>query len=178
MFYPEMIDIGCFSHTIDRVDEHFKTPYLHEFEMYQVNLFSHSPKTRLQWREETSRDMPSYSPTRWWSRWEMFYPIMVQFGDVEPFIHCNEDIAPATKAMLLSFFTDNKKNSKLKMELAIIVDYGEIFVKATYRIRQNIRGGKLSWFINNMHYVGKTFAVCRLKLRARLCNVDFRVCTN
>ena len=24
-----------------------------------------------------------------------------------------------------------------------------------YRIRQNIRGGKLSRFINNMHYVGK-----------------------
>ena len=47
-----------------------------------------------------------------------------------------------------------------------------------YRRRQNIRGGKLSRFINNMHYVGKTFAVCRLKLRARLCNVDFRVCAN
>ena len=41
-----------------------------------------------------------------------------------------------------------------------------------YRIRQNIREGKLSRFINNMHYVGKTFADCRLKLRARLCNVD------
>ena len=32
-----------------------------------------------------------------------------------------------------------------------------------YRIRQNIRGGKLSRFINNVHYVGKTFAVCSLK---------------
>ena len=26
---------------------------------------------------------------------------------------------------------------------------------STYRIRQNIRGGKLSQLINNMHYVGK-----------------------
>ena len=32
-----------------------------------------------------------------------------------------------------------------------------------YCIRQNIRGGKLSRFINNVHYVGKTFAVCSLK---------------
>ena len=37
-----------------------------------------------------------------------------------------------------------------------------------YRIRQNIRGGKLSRFINNMHYVGKTFAVCSLEASARL----------
>ena len=47
-----------------------------------------------------------------------------------------------------------------------------------YRIRQNIRGGKLSRFINNVHYVGKTFAVCSLKAHARLCNTDFRVCAN
>ena len=45
-----------------------------------------------------------------------------------------------------------------------------------YRIRQNIRGGKLSRFINNVHYVGKTFAVCNLKASARLCNADVRVC--
>ena len=29
-------------------------------------------------------------------------------------------------------FTDNEKKSKLKMELAIVIDYGENFVKATY----------------------------------------------
>ena len=31
MLHPEVIDIGCFSHTIDHVGEHFKTPHLHEF---------------------------------------------------------------------------------------------------------------------------------------------------
>ena len=29
-----------------------------------------------------------------------------------------------------------------------------------YRIRWNIQWGKLSRFVNNIHYVGKTFAVC------------------
>ena len=53
-----------------------------------------------------------------------------------------------------------------------------VYANIVYRIRQNIRGGKLSRFINNMHYVGETFAVCRLELRAHLCNVDFRVCAN
>ena len=45
VLYPEMIDIGCFSHTIGHVGEHFKTPYLPKFGMYWVNLFSHGPKT-------------------------------------------------------------------------------------------------------------------------------------
>ena len=52
----------------------------------------------------------------------MFYQIMVQFGD----------IALATKVKLLGFLADNEKKSKLKMELAIVIDYGENFVKATY----------------------------------------------
>ena len=55
----------------------------------------------------------------------MFYQIMVQFGDVEPFLRCNEDITPATKSKRLSFFTDNEKKSKLKMELAIVIDHGQ-----------------------------------------------------
>ena len=48
----------------------------------------------------------------------------------------------------------------------------------TYCICQNIRGGKLSRFITNVHYVGKTFAVCSLKAHMRLCDTDFRVCAN
>ena len=59
----------------------------------------------------------------------MFYQIMVQFKHVKPFLRCNEDIAPATKAKFLGFLGEN---SKLKMELAIVIDYGESFVKATY----------------------------------------------
>ena len=31
VLHPEVIDIGCFSLTIDHVGEHFKTPHLHEF---------------------------------------------------------------------------------------------------------------------------------------------------
>ena len=41
-------------------------------------------------------------------------------------------IPPATKSKILSFFTDNEKKSKLKMELAIAIDHGQNFVKATY----------------------------------------------
>ena len=31
VLHPEITDIECFSHTIDHVGEHIKTPHLHEF---------------------------------------------------------------------------------------------------------------------------------------------------
>ena len=40
--YPQLIDIGCLSHTIDHVGEHFVTPYLTEFISGWINLFSHT----------------------------------------------------------------------------------------------------------------------------------------
>ena len=43
--YPFIVDIGCFSHTIDHVGDRFKTPHLTEFISLWINLFSHSPKT-------------------------------------------------------------------------------------------------------------------------------------
>ena len=83
--YPLVVDIGCFSHTIDHVGSRFKTPTLSEFITAWISLFSHSPKTRLLWKSKTQRSMSSYSATRWWSKWEVVKQIMLYFGDIEPF---------------------------------------------------------------------------------------------
>ena len=40
ILYPQLIDIGCFSHTLDHVGENFKTPILNEFISAWINLFS------------------------------------------------------------------------------------------------------------------------------------------
>lgn len=66
--YPMLVDVGCYSHTIDHVGDHFSTPTLSEFISAWVTLFSHSPKSRLLWRERTGRSMATYSSTRWWSK--------------------------------------------------------------------------------------------------------------
>ena len=52
--YPNLLDIGCYSHTIDHVGEQFVTPVLEEFGKAWVGLFAHSPKARLLWRERTA----------------------------------------------------------------------------------------------------------------------------
>ena len=97
-------------------------------------MFTHSPTARMLWRKQTGGSMASYSPTRWWSRWEVYNQLLLQFGDVASFLQNNEDVAQATRAKLLPWFSNNQKKIALQIELAAIVDFGEPFVKATYRL--------------------------------------------
>lgn len=134
VLYPNVLDVGCFSHTIDHVDDNFDTPILYDFGTTWVSLFSHSPKARLLWRARTSQAMLSYSQTRRWSRWEVYKQLMNLFGDVLPFLEENTDLAPATHRKLLSILQNPQKNSKLQLELAAVIDAGESFVRATYKL--------------------------------------------
>ena len=129
--YPLIVDIGCFSHTLDHVGDNFVTPNLKEFLHLWISLFSHSPKTRVLWRSQVGQSMVSYSPTRWWSKWEVVKMLMLYFGDIEPFLQQNDDIGPSIRPKLLSF-ADAQKKANLQLEVALTVDWGEPFVKACY----------------------------------------------
>ena len=113
--YPNVIDIGCFSHAFDRVGEHFKVPTLTEFIGNWLALFSHSIKAKFLGKQQTGKAMASYSATRWWSKWEIFKQIMLQFGDIEPFLSENTDLGPASRPKLLAILTDREKLEHLKL---------------------------------------------------------------
>ena len=49
--YPQLVDVGCFSHTLHLVDEKFCIPCLSSFTVWWVSLFSHSPRSKLLWKE-------------------------------------------------------------------------------------------------------------------------------
>ena len=85
------------------------------------------------WRTHTGLCVPSYSPTRWWSRFEVISQILNTFGDVLTFL-ANDDLPPVTSGKLLEIVCDPTKARKLKIELAITVDAMEPFVKATYKL--------------------------------------------
>jgi hypothetical protein len=51
--YNQITDVGCFSHTLDNVGNHMKTPILNDFSRMWIGLFSYSPKARLAWRMRT-----------------------------------------------------------------------------------------------------------------------------
>ena len=134
VLYPNLLDVGCYSHTIDHVGEKFITPILTKFGNHWVSLFSHSPKAHLLWKSRTGQSIKSYSKTCWWSQWEMFNQMMLYFGDIMPFLEDNPELSPATTMKLKSILNCARKSSLLQVELASIIDAGEAFVKATYKL--------------------------------------------
>ena len=80
------MDIDCLSHTLDLVGGHFELSTLGKFMKHWEALFKHSPKSHLQWREQTGSAITSYSPTRWWSKWECDKQVLELWGDVVPFL--------------------------------------------------------------------------------------------
>lgn len=123
-----------FSHTLDLVGDKVQAPTLAEFMLLWLSLFSHSVKAKVLWKEQTGCAIRSYCPTRWWSRWECMKQLLELFGDVETFLRRPDEFSTATRSKLLSFFSDQRKNGLLKIELATVVDFGEEFVKATYNL--------------------------------------------
>lgn len=129
--YNQITDVGCFSHTLDNVGNHMKTPVQNDFSRIWISLFSHSPKARLSWRMRTGMPYPSYSPTRWWSRFEVIHQLLISFGDIPGFLH-DCDLPSVTVNKLLEILNDQGRTRKLKLEMAITVDALESFVKCTY----------------------------------------------
>ena len=60
VLYNRILDVGCFSHTLDNVGGHMRTPVLDEFSRSWIGLFSRSPKARLSWRSQTGLSSPSF----------------------------------------------------------------------------------------------------------------------
>ena len=119
IIFPSVLDIGCFSHTLNHVGENFKTPILDEFINVWINMLSRSPKTKLLWRTKTGLPAPTYSPTRWWSKCEVIKHLHDTFGDIPSFVEHEE--LPPSRLKLQDILNDPPKNRKLQVELAITV---------------------------------------------------------
>ena len=128
--FPTIVDVGCFSHTLDLVVEKFVTPCLSSFMVWWVSLFSHSPKSMLLWKERTGQPYRGYSATRWWSKFEVMNQLMDLFSDVQPFLEEHTSISPATRGKLLAILQNPQEKAHLMVELAVTIYAGMPFVKA------------------------------------------------
>ena len=68
IIFSHVVDVGCYSHTIDLIGEKFDTPLLDEFIRLWISLFAHSFLARIEWKTKTGISMKLYSATRWWSK--------------------------------------------------------------------------------------------------------------
>ena len=137
IMYPSAMDIGCFSHTLNNVGEKFQVPTLDKFMKHWEEIFKHSHKCRLLWHEQTDRPIATYSPTRWWSKWECEKQVLELFGDVPRFLDRIGSVgaSPKSHRKLQQLMLSNAH--ELLVELAVTIDIGETFVKATYKLEGN-----------------------------------------
>ena len=78
----------------------------------------------------TGLSPPSYSATRWWSKFEVINQVHDTFGDVTTFLNDNHlDLPAVSRGKLTEIFNDP---ARCKVELAITVDAMKPFVCATY----------------------------------------------
>ena len=142
--FPKVVDVRCFSHAIDGVGSHFNIPTVKRFLQLWNSLFTHSPATRLAWKERTGISKKSYSPTRWWSWWEVAQQVMLQFAEILPFVQDRLQTA-ANKATLRhveEMFEDGQMKLSLQLELAAVVDAGKPLVESTFILEGD---GTLAW---------------------------------
>lgn len=93
IMYPSVLDIGCFSHTLDLVGTKFDLSTLNKFMKHWETIFTQSCRSNLLWKEQTGGiAIKTYSPTRWWSRWECMKQVMDLWGDVKLFLANNNSL--------------------------------------------------------------------------------------
>lgn len=132
ILYPNLVDIGCFSHTLDHVGEKMATPNFEKFMKSWVSLFAHSARSRNAFKA-TGQFPKSYSETRWWSKYEMMVQVHDLFGDIPAFVNGGQ-IPEVTARKLQDILNDQQKLALLKVELAITVDAMKPFVQSTYQL--------------------------------------------
>ncbi len=59
---------------------------------------------------------------------------MVYFGDIGPFLEENRELSQATRTKLLDMLKNTQLKAYIQIELAAIIDAGDTFVKATYKL--------------------------------------------
>ena len=122
VLYPDMIDIGCISHFLNKVKLFMATWNL---------IFSTSISARNVWRGISGRSMPRYNSTRWWSYWECAMVVLQEWQHFRTFLTSNEDFAKTSRQRALQIFDMN--TNKLKIELVSVMEMEE-FVKSTYTL--------------------------------------------
>ena len=81
VLYPDMLDVSCISHFLDRVGVKCKTPaFIYVYMEYYFH-HKHEGQTSV-WSQISGRGMPRYNSTRWWPLWECLKVVFVEWNHV------------------------------------------------------------------------------------------------
>lgn len=129
-------DMMCMPHTLHNMGKHFHLPIVDEFFTPWLTLVQHTPAAKLAWKSVLDgAPMATFSKVRWWSRWECWKEVSLNFSYLRSFLESlvENNIGDATVKSMCNLLEDTDKQRQLKLELAAILSLERI-VKATYRL--------------------------------------------
>ena len=120
--FPRMLNVVCFSHVLDNVGNHLVIPTLLEFGSIWIHQFHHSYKATLLWKDLTGKRPTSYSEMRWWSKWEVYQQILMQFADIERFLIEAEvtNVGPQLLPQLQAIFSASAVKKVLLVQPSLV----------------------------------------------------------
>ena len=127
------LNMLCFPHTLHNTGKHLKLPVLEEFSAAWLQLVPKPGAARLRWAAILGHSVSSYSTVRWWSRWDIYQEIALNFGAVPQFLADldRDSIGDATTKKMLAVI--NNKRKELELELAAVLSCERLY-NATYRL--------------------------------------------
>ncbi len=87
---------------------------------------------------------------------------MVQFGDIVPFLSNNTDVGPALRSKLMNLLNHPLHCAQLKMELAVVVDFGDLEGDGTLVVTCYEEIVKLRAVIQAAHHPNVVAIACSL----------------
>ena len=91
---------------------------------------------RTIWAEIIGTQMTGFSPTRWWSRWEIFKSLALACGEpIDLFVQAlrDQEIGEESSRKLHEVLSNAEQRSEMELELALCMEL-EPLVKVTYEL--------------------------------------------
>lgn len=127
----------CVPHTLHNMGKNLDFPTLSGFFTPWLTLVQNTPAAKSRWRSVLGgcTSPATFSKVRWWSRWECWREVAINFGSLQTFLEklVEDDIGDATTAAMIAIIKDPVKKNQLELELAAILSLERI-VQATYRL--------------------------------------------
>ena len=135
--YVKSRDLGCFSHTLTHVGEHFMVVLLKKFKEDLCGLMSSSHYMRNHWAKSLEESFNRPGNTRWWATWEVYFFYIGRWDDCVLCVltSSGDGRVPDDGARinrLRAILTNPVTCALLKFEMGIVVLVGKMFVSATY----------------------------------------------
>lgn len=120
----ERFPMYCFSHMTCNAGDKAGFVLLTLYWKLMQKIFAQSQAAQNIWLETTGMAWPTYSETRWFSKYDVLQKISTAWGDMLTVMRqvVEDKIAPANSSKLLAILLDKPRSLMLQIELAAYVE--------------------------------------------------------